>query len=382
MDPVETAQQLIAIESPTDCPNTAVSDFMQERLTALGFAVQRQEYVDLQGIAKVSLAAKREPANGRADRQPGIGFFCHSDVVSVEGWNCPYGGPWDGVLREGRLWGRGACDMKGPTAAALAALAQLPLSEQRGPLYFFATGDEECGMSGAQLLAQQSEFLAEMVAQRAVGIIGEPTELRVVNSHKGGCHLNVSSEGIAAHSSLAEGRNANWQLIPYLAYLQQVADRCESDSGLRNESFSPPTLSLNLVLENAPSAANITVGRATCRLFFRPMPGTAWETLLEEMCDVARQMKLQVHCLPPLSPLHTAVESDCVQTALQLLGQAEPQAVSYATDGCCFPQLQELIVLGPGSIAQAHRPDEWIEVQQLLRGVEVYSHLFRHFAYG
>ncbi len=380
LDPVRATQELIALDSVTSVSNAIISDFMQSQLTGLGFEVERLEYADLQGVSKIALAAKRTPlsASGRV----GIGCFCHNDVVSVQGWDCPYGGPLEGVLHDGRVWGRGACDMKGPIAAALTAIAGLSRNEQQGCLYFFVTGDEECGMNGARWLSQKSEIFADMAASGAMGIIHEPTKLQIVNSHKGGCHLNVSSSGIAAHSSTAEGLNANWQLIPFLNYLSEVARRCESDATLKNAAFSPPTLSLNLVIENAPSSSNITVGKATCRIFFRPMPDTAWELLMEEICDRAGMMGLQVQRLLPLPPLHTPADRPFIKTSLQLLGQTRAHAVSYATDGCCFPQLPDLIVLGPGSIEQAHRPDEWIAVDQLHQGVDVYSRLFRHYAFG
>ena len=91
-------------------------------------------------------------------------------------------------------------------------------------------------------------------------------------------------------------------------------------------------------------------------------------------------MGLQVHAFPPLAPLDTPLDSPLVQTALRVLGQSAPQVVSYATDGCCFEQLPELIVIGPGNIDQAHRPDEWIELEQLRRGVDVYQRLLEHYA--
>jgi acetylornithine deacetylase len=380
-NPVQATQELVALDSVTSASNTTISAFMQSRLEDLDFEVEQVEYVDLQGVPKIALATKRAPLSA-SQSGGGIGCFCHNDVVSVQGWDCPHGGPFDGAVQEGRLWGRGACDMKGPMAAALTALAGIDRREQRSSLYFFVTGDEECGMQGARLLPEKSAVFADMVASEAVGIITEPTDLQVVNAHKGGAHLNVTSRGIAAHSSTAEGKNANWQLIPFLAYVRDVAERCESDSALQNEAFSPKTLSLNLVIENEPSSSNITVGKAACRLFFRPMPETAWVMLLDEISDVAQRMDLHVDRLRPLPPLHTPADRPFVQTSLKLLGESDVHAVSYATDGCCFPQLQDLIVLGPGSIEQAHRPDEWIAVEQLHAGVQAYSKLFRHFACG
>ncbi len=386
MDSIETAQKLIALESVTSEPNLNVSQWTQSRLEGLGFQVEAMPYRDLHGVEKVALAAKRA-AHARArqapgDRAGGIGYFCHNDVVSVDGWNCPHGGPFDGAVAQNRLWGRGACDMKGSAAAALTALASLSQGGQTEPIYFFVTGDEESGMAGARLLAEQSQFFQEMVARRAVGIVGEPTELQLVHSTKGVCHFQVTSDGVAAHSSTLEGHNANWQMIPFLSYLQDVAKRCETDATLQNATFSPATLSLNVVIENEPASANITVGRATCKLFLRLMPDTRWPELVDEISTTAQEFGLEVSPIHALLPLHTPVDRPLVQVVLNQLGQVEPQAVCYATDGCCLQPLRDLIVLGPGSIEQAHRPDEWIAIDQLQKGVDVYSKLFQHYAYS
>ncbi len=382
MDVAATTQRLIAVDSVTEITNHDVTQLLSHWLVELGFDVEMLPYVDAHGTPKFSLAAKRTPlASSQASAaRPGIGFLCHSDVVSVEGWDCSQGGPLAGAIAQGRLWGRGACDMKGPIAAALTAISRIDAARQNAPVYFFVTGDEECGMAGARLLTQQAKYYREMVAQGAVGLICEPTALQAVNAHKGGCHLDVTSTGIAAHSSTAEGFNANWRMIPFLSYLRELNDRCNSDSRLINHAFTPPTLTMNVVLENRPQASNITVGQSLCRIFFRPMPDTDWQVVLSDITRTAKQMQLEVAVLPALPPLHTPADSPLVQTALQLLGQSQPQAVSYATDGCCFQELKEMIVVGPGNIAQAHRPDEWIELEQLHHGVEVYQQFLQHYA--
>ncbi len=380
MDPVSTAQQLIAFESVTSVSNAAVSSYLAQLLDQLGFQVESLPYTDGRATDKVCVTAKFTPGNDASSTSPGIGFFCHTDVVSVDGWNCPQGAPFSGAVSDGRLWGRGACDMKGPIAAALSAYSQLDLSSLTRPLYFFATGDEECGMSGARLLADKSKHFAEMVKSQSVGIIGEPTSLQVVNSHKGGCHVDVSSFGVAAHSSTSEARNANWQMIPFLSFLRELVQRTESEQRFRNEAFTPPTVTLNLVIENKPNAANITVGQTTCQIFLRPMPAVDWQHILDEIVRVAMEMELTVRAWPPLLPLDTPADSSFVQTALRILEQTSPRAVSYATDGCCFHALSQLIVIGPGNIEQAHRCDEWIELEQLHRGVDIYRRLFEHYA--
>ena len=384
MDCLELAQKLIAINSVTSRSNATVAICMREQLSQLGFDVEQLVYLDNAGLEKIALVGRRGPAPlFDASKQPGTGgivFCCHNDVVSVDGWDAAQGGPFDAVVTEGRLWGRGSCDMKGPTAAAMTAISRISIDEQTRPIYFLVTGDEESGMQGASAIVSQSKYFAEMRAAGTVGIIGEPTELRVVNTHKGGCHFKVTSLGVAAHSSTADGRNANWALVPFLSYLSEQFNRCERDPLLLNQRFSPPSLSMNVVIKNEPAASNITVGKATCQIFMRPMPDVDWRGFADEIVAKATSMGLQASPLAALEPLHTPDSNPFLRAVLDALGQATSDAVCYATDGCCLRALENLIVLGPGSIEQAHRPDEWISLDQLHRGVEVYEKLFRMFS--
>ncbi len=387
MDCLELARKLVAINSVTSRSNATVAICMRDHLSSIGFDIEQLVYLDNAGLEKIAIVGRRGPEPGfatdvKTSRCSGIGFFCHNDVVSVDGWDAPQGGPFEAAVSEGRLWGRGACDMKGPIAAALAAIARIPLEHQRFPIYFLVTGDEESGMQGANAIVSQSKYFAEMRAAGTVGIIGEPTELRVVNAHKGGCHFKVTSHGVAAHSSTADGRNANWGLVPFLSYLNSQYIRSETDPALLNHRFAPPSLSMNVVLKNEPAASNITVGKATCQIFMRPMPEVDWRSFAEEIIASAVSMGLQVSAMSALDPLHTADSNPVLREVLDALGQAEPEAVCYATDGCCLRSLENLIVLGPGSIEQAHRADEWISLEQLDRGVTIYEQLFRMFSVG
>ncbi|MCA9130238.1 MAG: M20/M25/M40 family metallo-hydrolase [Planctomycetales bacterium] len=378
LDPVAVAQRLIRIPSETSQSNHEVTQAIAAFLDQLEFSIEELPYVDLHGQQKWAIAAARNPSQ-QAQSKGGLGYFCHTDVVSVDGWNCPHGGPWEANINEERLWGRGACDMKGSAACALSAISAIDRNLQAAPIYFFATGDEECGMEGARQLVAHSRYYADLTAQQGVGIVGEPTHLRVVNAHKGVSHLAVCSEGVTAHSSTSEGRNANWSLIPFLSYLLEVSERCERDAALLNTNFEPATLSLNVIIKNEPAVANITVGKAICHVFMRPMPGTEWQALCQEIAAQAEAMSLRATVFAPLHPVHTDNQRESVQAALALLGQNRADAVCYATDGCCFQQLKDLLIIGPGSIEQAHRPDEWIALQQLTLGAERYEDLFRRF---
>ncbi len=380
---VELTQALIRCPSVTSDRNEQVTQLVCDQLDELGFEVSTFAYADLQPVDKLSVIARRMPA-ARSSSSPSlqrpVAFFGHSDVVAVDGWDQQYGGPFDGKIQSDKLFGRGACDMKGPIAAALTAIRNVDVQEQSAPIYFFVTGDEECGMRGAELIASESSFYRDLVAAEGVGIITEPTQNQLVNAHKGGCRIQVVSEGVAAHSSTKDGLNANWQLIPFLNYLNEIRSRLEQDSTLRNTEFDPADMSLNVILENHPAMANITVGQAIVEIFFRPMPDTAWRELAEEIVARAHSESLSAVMTRPMPPMHTPTSNTIVQACLDVLEQSAPLAVSYATDGCCLEELQDKLVLGPGSIEQAHRRDEYVALEQLQAGVSAYLSLLKHFA--
>lgn len=377
MEPVGIAQELIRCGSDTSRSNTECSALLQTMLAARGFEVLWHEYRDLQATPKVTLSACR---TGSAGATPGIAFFSHSDVVSSDGWRTPNGcGPLDAHVKQGRLWGRGACDMKGPIACLLSAIDSITPGDQRSDIHVFVTGDEECGMIGADLLVKQCPMYRRVVDSGSVGVITEPTQLGVVSRHKGGCRFRVTSHGVAAHSSTDDGLNANWQLIPWLNLLNHFQRRTQSDASLQNEGFDPPTLSLNVILKNQPSEFNITVSRSQCEVFLRVMPDTQWQSLVDEMMTAAREMELEVSSLTVLPPLATSSDSRLVVEALKIVNQESPQSVGYATDACRYTDLPDLIVLGPGSIDQAHRCDEWISLEQLRMGATIYSQLIQRF---
>lgn len=372
---IALTQTLVQADSVTTQPNHQVSDVCAEFLEDLGFEVQDVIYKDLHGVLKTRLEAIRHPI--KTSDSAGVGYFCHNDVVPIEGWNCKHSEPFDARVAEDKMWGRGTCDMKGSIATAMKAIERIPREEQQGPLYFFITGDEECGMAGASGIALDSELFDQMVRAQTPAIIGEPTSLELVHAHKGVCHLEVESRGVAAHSSTADGENANWTLIPFLAWLGELNERLETEAKYQNDTFDPQTMTMNVVLENEPQASNITVGVAKAHVFLRPMAETPWPELCEEIALKAKELQLILRQFPPLRPLNTAPEQPGVQAMLRLLDQTVANAVCYATDGCFLQALKQLLVLGPGSIEQAHRPDEFIELTQLERGVEVFESVFR-----
>ena len=368
------AQSLISFDSVSSNSNAAVADWMANRLQSSGFEVERLSYQDTANIEKVCIVAKRGPGVG------GIAYFCHNDVVPVDGWKGPYGGPFQGIVADDRLWGRGSCDMKGSAAAALAAIEQINVRDQHRPIYYVATSDEEIGMAGARCVDSSSRLFAEMVEHQTVGLVGEPTSLEVVHAHKGGYYLTVTSHGRAAHSSTREGCNANWALIPFLQDLRQLHLQSEADTHLQNSMYSPPTLSMNVIQQNEPLATNVTVAKSTCTIFLRPMQYVPWQPFVQAIIDSANQHGLSVAPPTTLNSLYTSPDRPFVRDVLRIAEKSHTRTVCYATDGGYFQRLKDLVVIGPGNIDQAHCADEWISLTQLKQGTETFEKLLRTFA--
>ena len=374
---IEIAKQLIAFDSVSTKSNAEISDWVENRLQKAGFDIERVGYHDDAGKAKVNVIAKRFPANRKA-ASGGVCYLAHTDVVPADDWSPDFCNPFQPTIRDGRLFGRGACDMKGSLACALAAAELLPISEQRSPIYFIVTADEEIGMIGARHVDRESKLFDEMVATDTIGIVGEPTGLQVIHAHKGGLAIRIIARGRSAHSSSRDGLNANHQLIPLLPLLLEIQQQCETDSSLQNQDFDPPTLSWNIVLRNEPFASNITPSLAEAIVFLRPMPNVEHEPLIVRVEEAAAKLGLECFRREAAHPLHVDRSFDCIASMLRLTEQTQSLTVCYATDGGVLQRLRQLVVCGPGSIEQAHRSDEWISLEQLERGTRLYYRAFEH----
>lgn len=374
---IEIAKELISFDSVSSKSNEEISNWVEIRLRRAGFDIERVVYRDALGLSKVNLVAKREPSMHHRNTG-GVCYLAHTDVVPADDWSLDFCGPFQPTLRDEKLYGRGACDMKGSLACALAAAEQLPGNEQQAPLYFIVTADEEIGMIGARFVDRQSSLFAEMIAANTAGIVGEPTSLRVIHAHKGGLAIRITSRGRSAHSSSRDGLNANHRLIPLLPVLLEIQQQCENDLLFQNQDFDPPTLSWNIVLRNEPFASNITPSLAEAIVFLRPMPNVDHEPLVVRVEQEAAKLGLECKRCEGALPLNISQTSESISSMLQLTGQNQSSTVCYATDGGVLQRLRQLVVCGPGSIEQAHRSDEWISLEQLARGTDLYYRAFQH----
>ena len=267
--------------------------------------------------------------------------------------------------------------MKGSIACMLAAVDSLGDKAPRHPIYVSCSSDEEVNHRGAIEIAERSTFYRELVEGGACGIVGEPTRLNVVYAHKGGVRVTVTSNGVAAHSSTREGLNANWAMIPFLDELKVIRDETESGEQWLDHEFDPPSICLNLTVNDFTKAVNVTAPRSLCTYGFRPMPNTDIQSLLDRMEQAASHAGVEFKVENQNPAFRREPNSDFMRQCVELVGSEPPKSVAYGTEASNFPQIQNLIVIGPGDIAQAHKSDEWVSLEQLEQGTRVYSDLLR-----
>lgn len=298
----------------------------------------------------------------------------HTDTVGVGGMTIA---PFGGEARDGRLWGRGASDMKGPLACMLAAALRLKQSPAtwRGTLTVAFMADEEYRFRGVTAMLDQLAELPDFA------VVGEPTRLRVVRGCKGCLRFPVHAVGRAAHSSKPhEGRSA----VVAMAHAILELERHFSTrlAQITAPEFGTSTGSIGLI--NGGTGVNIVPERCTIQVDVRLLPGQDGQRTLAEIQTLLRERCRQVPDVRWLfdgpSVLDPSFELPAghplVQTACAVQGQAKPDVVFF---GCDASKLAArgvpVIVLGPGDIAQAHTVDEFIALADLEAGTETYLRL-------
>ena len=360
---VHLTQDLVAIRSVSRWSNMDVSDFIENWLRSNGFdEIERLEYTDENNERKVNLVAKKGKGTG------GLAFLSHSDTVpGMEGqW-----GAFDPVVKDGRLYGRGSCDMKGPLAATMIAAASANPAELNKPIYVVVTSDEEIGLLGAKYVVEHSTLLN--ASKPDYGIVAEPTSMIPVYAHKGGGRVRVTAHGIAAHTSSGKGESASIKLAPFLAEMAELNTRFLTDESYMNHDFDPPTNGFNLNF-NDDGVGNITSATAECTISIRAMPDARYEEIVDDI--VARAKSYGVEADADVGhPVFTDIQSPLIQAACEATGISTPQTVPYGTDGFYFQSLMKIMILGPGNIDVAHTVGESVPVSELESAVEIYKQM-------
>ncbi len=372
MQAVDYLKELIPFPTVSSESNSDISDQVARWLAQLGFETERLDYFDANGVRKSCIQGRKGPASGC-----GLAYFCHTDVVPVNSWSFPKSNPWTPYIADGKIYGRGSCDMKGSLSCMLAAVEAMQTVSLKAPLYFVATADEEIGMPGARKVVEQSAMYREIVASQTRSIIGEPTRLQIVHAHKGGRAIRATSIGRAAHSSTGLGLNANFALIPFLNEIREIHHEMDTSPEWRDDRFSPPTPSLNIVIKDTNTGLNITSAKSECLVYFRPMPGQNADGMVQRLKTLAESCGLQFELMFSGTPLYTDPDTPFIRELLELTSLTCSRTVAYGTDGAVFTELRNIAVFGPGDIAQAHTDDEWIDLKQLELGTGLYEKAIR-----
>ncbi len=374
MDAKELTKTLIGYNTVSVRSNVAVMDFLTETLEDVGCDVERVEYTDTAGVLKVNLIGRKGDGAGEG----GFAFLGHIDTVPAIGWATA---PFEARIADGKMYGRGSCDMKGSVACMIESVSRYSATDLTAPLYVVITADEEVGYLGASAVVEKSGMFKEDGFPQ-YGVVGEPTELHAVYGHKGVCRFRVTAHGSAAHSSTGTGENANLKLIPFLVEMREIYHELTTNPRYFNTEFSPPFTDWNITMSDGECAANITPPLSVCHISYRPMPGDDTEVWVNRARTAADRHGLEFKMLINGAPVRTSPDATIIEAALEITGEASPQTVAYGTDATVFAQYMQTVVIGPGSILQAHTVDEWMALEQFDKGVSIFSQFVDRFCVG
>ncbi len=364
----ELLNQLIAFDTTSSKSNMDFIYFVEEYLKSYGIKVRLIH-------DKVEKKANLLAIIGPEDIS-GIMLSGHSDVVPVEGQNWATD-PFKMTEIDGKLFGRGSCDMKGFIACVLAKVPDFVETELKEPLYLAFSYDEETGCTGVHSLV---DVVNDLKVKPRACIVGEPTSMKVVNSHKGIRHLLTKVYGHENHSSTDRGVNA----VSYAAEIVTFIDDIQEEMRHRPaivEGFDPPYATVHVGRIKGGVAANITPNYCEIEWDYRPIPGSDEDEIYNRYCafiekvilpkmrqksdqygDVKTDYLANVPCLFPKtgSPAEVLVK--------HLAEQNSTHVVSYGTEAGIFYQKGGVpaVVCGPGSILQAHKADEYIDISQMM----------------
>jgi len=373
--PVELLARLVAFDTTSSKNNLGLIGFVEDYLSDHGVASRRIVSEDGQ---KSSLYATIGPEN-----EGGVALSGHTDVVPVDGqkWTS---NPFTLRSEGGKLYGRGAADMKGFLAASLATVPDYKKRKLKKPIHLAFSYDEEVGCIGVRPMI--AELGKELPKPRMV-IVGEPTSMQVVDAQKGPVRWQVDIKGRAAHSSMAHlGVNA----VTYATRLISELERMEQELKQRvlDIRFEPPYSTLQVTLIEGGTATNIVPVNCSFVFDIRALPGLdpneietrlrrfAEKRCLPEMHEIAPEADIRIERANAVPPFGAEPKSEVVALALKLTGQNETYGVSYGTEAGLFQEAgAPAVVCGPGDIAQAHTADEWIAESQIAKCMDFLKRL-------
>jgi acetylornithine deacetylase len=370
----QTLAELVRLDSVSSRSNVEVVSYLAARAESFGLCARMFPYTDEGGVKKFNLVCV--PPAVDADRmEVELALVGHTDTV-------PYDPEWADALalaeREGKLYGRGACDTKGFIAAALTAAGRIDPASLRRPLALVFTADEEVGCLGAKRLADSGALAARYA------VVGEPTSLQPMRAGKGYCLAEVRVDGREGHSAYpALGASAIFRAAQLIARIERVAETLRM---LPHAAFDPPYTTLNVGVIRGGTAKNIIAGECRFTLEWRPVPGQAAAhavELIQSEVESLRAAEPDFECRIEILRLdeasETAADSPLVREFETLTGK-DAGTVAFGTEA---PQLTEMgaqaVVFGPGSIRTAHRTGEFVPAEELEACVEILARVIGKF---
>ena len=366
--PREMLAKLVSFNTESWRSNRELIDFCHDYLASLG--VESTIVPSPDGL-KANLYATIGPAI-----EGGVVLSGHTDVVPVEGqdWTSD---PWTLTERDGKLYGRGACDMKGFDAIILALVPDMLAAGLKRPIHLALSYDEEVGCWGARVLIAA---MTQAGLKPSAVIVGEPSMMKVVTGHKGGMRMRTTVRGHAVHSSRIDiGVSAVMVAAKLINWHDEVMEENKARADARN-GFEPPWSTLHVGVVEGGTAVNIAAEHCSFTHEVRSIPGERDEDYEARYRARTAELDAQIKAIAPEAGITMEVTSFTPAMAPEQGGAAEVLArrltgdngshvVAYGTEGGLFQRAGwSTVVCGPGDIAQAHQPDEFISIAQLDAG--------------
>ena len=360
MTTLDLLSRLVAHRTLSRTPNMALLEEVRNLLESAGARCSLVPYEE----GRANLLASLGP-----EGPGGVMLSGHVDVVPVEGqdWTVP---PWEMTRRDGRLYGRGTCDMKGFVACAVSAMLRAGPLER--PLHLALSCDEEVGCLGVRPLVE----VLSRGSKPDLCIVGEPTGMAVATGHKGKVGLRSVFTGRETHSALAPtGVNALHLAADFLRWLRFLQE--ELAKGAADDVYDVPYTTVHAGVLRGGTALNIVPNRAVMDWEIRFLAGTDVESLLtrlEREADTiaaatgAPEASVRTDRIMDYPGLETPPDAEAVRFVRSLAGSNETIKVAFGTEGGLFDAIGiQTVVCGPGSMAQGHRPDEYVTEAQIAR---------------
>ncbi|UUV05056.1 acetylornithine deacetylase [Ruegeria sp. YS9] len=371
LTPLEIMTKLISFPTVSRDTNLPLVDWVEEYLQGHGIAPHR--WPDPDQPHKAAIFAHVGPLEEGA-----VVLSGHTDVVPVDGQ------PWDTdpftvTEKDGKYFGRGTCDMKGFDALAIWALVEAHYAEIKRPLQLALSFDEEVGCTGAPPMI---EAIQQVLPKGSAVIVGEPSMMQAVTGHKGGFGIDTHIVGFEVHSSIMHtGVNAIMAAAPLIDWANhRNAESMAAEPSEIAAVFDPPWTTCHVGMIEGGTAHNITAKDCKFMMDFRTVPDETQAEWREAYIEQVRQVEARMQAVHPDARIelseHFAIpglvpEQDGEAEALvrALTGDNASHVVSYGTEAGQFQEAgYSAVICGPGDIAQAHQPNEFISIAQFDAG--------------